>query len=237
MGDPRKHRKKYSTPRHPWERERITEEKQLIKEYGLKNKKEIWKAASLLKNFKKQAKGKGNKPKAQKEKEQKLLLEKLSKLKLLPKDAKLDDILSLGIKDIFERRLQTQVYQKKLARTLKQARQFIIHGHIKVNDIKTNVPSMLIDEKTEDKINFVSNSKLNDSEHPERKIKIETTKITKKGKTVEEVAKKLETLKSKEDSLREEKKDEDKKEKHKKGPKKKEKTKKEISKKKEEMKK
>ncbi|MDP7610203.1 MAG: 30S ribosomal protein S4, partial [Candidatus Woesearchaeota archaeon] len=42
MGDPKKQRKKYSKPSHPWQTERIEVEKVLMKEYGLKNKKEIW---------------------------------------------------------------------------------------------------------------------------------------------------------------------------------------------------
>ena len=56
MGDPIKHRKKYSKPSHPWQRERIEEEKGIMKEYGLKNKKELWKMESKLKTFSQQAK-------------------------------------------------------------------------------------------------------------------------------------------------------------------------------------
>ena len=43
MGDPRKTRKKYDTPQHPWQKERMDQESVFLKEYGLKNKKEIWK--------------------------------------------------------------------------------------------------------------------------------------------------------------------------------------------------
>ena len=52
MGDPKKQRKKYTTPRHPWQRDRLDEERQLLKDYGLKNKKELWKFESLLRKFK-----------------------------------------------------------------------------------------------------------------------------------------------------------------------------------------
>ena len=41
MGNPKRHRKKYSTPAHPWQRARIEEERELSKEYGFKNKKEM----------------------------------------------------------------------------------------------------------------------------------------------------------------------------------------------------
>lgn len=42
MGDPRKPRKKWSPPGHPWVKERLIEEMKLMGEYGLRNKREIW---------------------------------------------------------------------------------------------------------------------------------------------------------------------------------------------------
>ena len=56
MGDPKKHRSKYSTPLKAWEKGRIDEEKDLIKEYHFKNKQEIWKLTSKLRNVARQAK-------------------------------------------------------------------------------------------------------------------------------------------------------------------------------------
>ena len=41
MGSPKKQRKKYSKPSHPWQKARIEEEKALKKEYSFKNKKEL----------------------------------------------------------------------------------------------------------------------------------------------------------------------------------------------------
>ena len=51
MGDPRKIRKKYETPRHPFEGERIKAENQIVGAYGLKNKRELWKAESELRKY------------------------------------------------------------------------------------------------------------------------------------------------------------------------------------------
>ena len=51
MGDPKKHRAKYTGPPHPWQKDRLDAERILIKEHGLKNKKEIWKMQSKLRNF------------------------------------------------------------------------------------------------------------------------------------------------------------------------------------------
>ncbi len=56
MGDPKKPKKKYQTPMHPWNKERIGLEKELLKKYGLKNKEEIMIMNSILSNMKIQAK-------------------------------------------------------------------------------------------------------------------------------------------------------------------------------------
>ena len=51
----RKH-KKYRKPKRPFDKARIDEENVLIKKYGLKNKREMWKAESAIENIRKQAK-------------------------------------------------------------------------------------------------------------------------------------------------------------------------------------
>ena len=55
MGQPRKSRKKYNTPPHPWNAERIKNENKLMTKYGLKNKKEIWKADTLVRRYSREA--------------------------------------------------------------------------------------------------------------------------------------------------------------------------------------
>mgnify|MGYP001773173473 CR=1 FL=1 len=77
---------------------------------------------------------------------------KLYKLGLLNEGATLDDVLGLTVKDILNRRLQTIVYKKGLANTPKQARQFIVHGHVKINGRKIIYPSYLVNRDEEDKI-------------------------------------------------------------------------------------
>ena len=56
MGDPPRQRSNFRGPSHPWQKARIDEERILKKDYGLVNKREIWKANSLLSNFARQAK-------------------------------------------------------------------------------------------------------------------------------------------------------------------------------------
>lgn len=168
MGDPKKLRKKYETPRHPWQSSRIEAEKPLMKNYGLKNKKEIWRAQSLLRKFTKQAKNLATIKTKNQEREKQQLLNKLIKLGLLKKEAAREDILELNVKNILDRRLQTLMIKKGLAKTSKQARQLIVHGHIMINGQKITVPGYLVSSDEENKIGFLQNSSFANPEHPER---------------------------------------------------------------------
>jgi|SRR3989344_3414175 len=171
MGDPKKLRKKYVPPRHPWQGSRILAEKPLISEYGLKNKKEIYKAQSLLRNFTKQAKNLTAFKTSQRDIERKQLLQKLSKLNLIDVNSSLEQVLGINLKDILDRRLQTLVYKKGLAKSVNQSRQFITHGHILVKGLKINVPGYLVKLEEENDIEFIKDSSLSNPEHPERIIK------------------------------------------------------------------
>lgn len=170
MGDPRKQRRKYSGPQHPWRRSRIEEEKVLSEEYGLRNKKDLWKMSSKLGHFKKQAKALIARKGVQAELEKKLFLEKLQRMSLISGDATVDDVLSLSVKDLLERRLQTLLYRKGLAHSSLQARQFIVHGHVFIGNQKMNIPSYLVPAGQEQLITFDPHSALADPEHPERKV-------------------------------------------------------------------
>jgi small subunit ribosomal protein S4 len=210
MGDPRRTRKKYVTPMHPWFGPRIAEEKILVKEYGLKNKKEIWKMASVLRRVKAQAKVLTAREDPQSLKQTKLLIARLNKLRLVSPTAKMEDVLDLNLKDVLARRLQTIVHQKGLAKSVKQARQFIVHGHIFVGDKKVTVPSYLVLTDEEDKIIFDADSALSNPEHPERFVAKKAVDV----KTQLTLEKKEEKVEKKED------KKEDKKKEVKKAPKK-----------------
>jgi len=144
MGDPRKKRKKYKTPTHPWQAQRIKEEHDLKREYGLANKKEIWKMAANLRNWQERARTVVGLTGKEKEVEEKILLQKLQKLGVLDAKATIDDVLALTVRDVLERRLQTKIYKMGLANTSKQARQFIIHNKVLVNDTLVNAPSYFV---------------------------------------------------------------------------------------------
>ena len=190
MGDPRKTRKKYKGPNHPWNKARIDEEKILVKEYGLKNKKEIWKMGSMVKNFSGQAKRLMAATGAQVDKEKQQLLAKLVKLGLIDATQNLNDILSLTVRDILERRLQTQLYKKSLARSMNQSRQFIIHGHVTVDGKLISAPSYILSTAEEMNLGFKDNSSLADPEHSERQINSKTEAVKEKEEGKEKKEKK-----------------------------------------------
>ncbi|MFH1053008.1 MAG: 30S ribosomal protein S4 [Candidatus Woesearchaeota archaeon] len=169
MGDPKKLRKKYSGPSHPWKKARIDSEAILVKEYGLRNKKEIWRLESKIKNFKDQVKNLSAKKTNQAEIEKNNLLKRLRSIKILSETSTLEDTLSLTVKDLMERRLQTLVFRKGLANSIKQARQFIVHRHVSIGDKKISVPSYIVHVDEEPLIRFSDNSALKDEDHPERK--------------------------------------------------------------------
>ena len=161
-------RRKFIPPTHPWQSSRIEKEKEYIKNYGFKRKSEIWRAESLLRKSKSQAKKLTALKTKQSELETKQLINRLVSLGLINENAKLEDILALTSEKLFERRLQTQVLRKALAKTITQSRQFIVHGHILVNNKKVTIPSYLVLKNEEDKIQFSPKSKLSNIEHPER---------------------------------------------------------------------
>jgi small subunit ribosomal protein S4 len=182
MGDPKRQRKRFSKPLKKWDKERIEEERNLIKEYALKNKKELWKFSSILRDFKERAKMLV-KETPQNFEFRKQLINKLYTLGLVDADAKIDDVLGLELKGLLERRLQTVVFKKGLALSCKQARQFITHGLIMVGDKKIKAPSYIVRRGEEELIKINPKSKLSSPEHPE------FSKILQKSSKEKETAK------------------------------------------------
>ncbi len=150
MGDPKFSRKKFKRPSHPWQKARIVEEEHLKKKYAYKNKCELWKVTSKLRNIRAQARSLipriGTK---QGDLEKKQLIDKLLRYGLISDKADLDDILKLSIEDLLNRRLQSLIFKKGLANTVKQARQLIVHGHVCVGDRAVTSPSYFVTVKEE----------------------------------------------------------------------------------------
>lgn len=86
------------------------------------------------------------------------LINHLIKMGILGEDAKLEDVLDLTVENVLRRRLQTMVYKKGLANTAKEARMFVVHGHIALNEKKIDSPSYLVKRGEEDMIGFYHSS-------------------------------------------------------------------------------
>lgn len=155
MGDIKKQKKKFSEPAHPWQKERIDAEKEMLKQYGLRRKYEIWKMDSMLKKFLNRAKTIIAQRNPQSELEKKQMLERLYSLGLLKQNSRVEDVLNLTIKDLMERRLQTLVARKQMAITMLQARQFITHEYIAIGPKKITAPSYLVSVQEEQQIRLV----------------------------------------------------------------------------------
>ena len=171
MGDPKFSRKTYDTPSHPWQGERIKAEVEVVRAFGLKNKTEVWKAETILRNLRKQSRDLQARLRtgdAQAKIEADALLAKCGRLGYLPVGSNLNDILALKDEDVLSRRLQTIVYEKGLASTIKQARQMITHGHIFMNGHRVTVPGYLVTRAEESSIEFNLASPFTDEVHPMR---------------------------------------------------------------------
>ena len=164
----KRQRKKYLRPSHPWEKERMDTEDGMLRQFGLRRKEEIWRTQTRLRNFRVQARNLLAASGTQAGRETRQLLDRLGKLGLVGADATLDDVLGLTIEKLLERRLQTLVLRKGLAKTPRQARQLVLHGHITIGDRQVNVPSYLVPVEEEPLIAYAEGSyfKLKPSETP-----------------------------------------------------------------------
>lgn len=171
MGDPKFSTRKFETPSHPWKAERIAKENELIVKYGLKNKKELWRAEFLLSNIRTQGRNLLARTRIgdqQALKEEKQLLDKLYRMGLVGENSKITDVLGIDIESILSRRFQSIVYMKGLANTQKQSRQFITHGHVSIGDRRVTIPGYLVRKVEEATIDYNQYSPISNELHPMR---------------------------------------------------------------------
>lgn len=197
MGDPKFSRRKYDTPAHPWEGDRIKEENELLMKYGLKNKRELWRAKSYVRGLRAQsrelqARLRSGDPQAKIETDQ--LLARCARLSLLTQEgATLNDVLALNIEAVLSRRLQTVLYRKGLAYTPKQARQLIVHGHAAIGTRRVTIPGYIVKRGEEELVQYHETSPVANDLHPMRpkpeelKAKMQAEEATKKPEGAEEI--------------------------------------------------
>lgn len=173
MGYPGKNRKQYETPAHRFEKTRMEEEVRLLVEYGLRNKRELWKAQSILRRYRRAARDllalmSTSTSQELVERRKNDLLGHLRRMGYIGENAGIEDVLALNIEKLLEGRLQTVVYRKGLARSPKQARQFITHGHIAIGDSRVTIPGYRVRAEELHLVRYHSRSPLNNELHPEK---------------------------------------------------------------------
>jgi len=168
MGDPKKQRKKFDTPRFRWRKDILQEELKLLGQYGLRNKHELWRHKTILSKTRGIARSLISKTPEERARMENEQLTKLKKIGILQETAVLDNVLDLTIEDILERRLQTIVFRKGLARTIFQARQLITHGHITIDNRRITVPGYMVAKVDEPKVMYSPESAVANQAHPLR---------------------------------------------------------------------
>tara|TARA_Y100000768_G_scaffold370921_1_gene337161 strand:- start:146 stop:829 length:684 start_codon:yes stop_codon:yes gene_type:complete len=164
MGNPKFSRSKTQTPTHPWRQARIDEEHALKEKYGLKKTggmKEIWKERTSLRRYRNQAMkliGRVDTSEGHFAKEKEQLISSLTRKGLLPEGASVGDVLQIDIDQMLSRRLQSVVYRRGLAPTMRSSRQLIMHGHISIGEQKMTVPGYHILKEEEELLQYNSNS-------------------------------------------------------------------------------
>jgi small subunit ribosomal protein S4 len=166
LGDPKKQRKKFDTPRFPWQIDALDTELKLLGQYGLRNKREIWRHKTLLSKYRGIGRSLLGMSTGERRIREKQLLDRLHRLGILAEESALDDVLDLSLEDILERRLQTLVFHRGLAQSIHQSRQLITHGHIAIDGKRVSTPSYLVLKDEETKIAYAPKSPLTNPDHP-----------------------------------------------------------------------
>jgi len=160
MGDPKNPRRAWKKPKRPLNYDLKMEELKTLGTYGLKTKRELWKAHTELSRLRHQARSLLALRQEIREKKEPILMKSLSKVGLVEENSTLDDVLNLQVTDLLSRRLQTFVQKKFSFKTPYQARQAVIHGHIMIGDRKVNVPSYVVGMTEEKDVHLAPDSTL-----------------------------------------------------------------------------
>ena len=160
MGDPKYPRRVWKKPKRPLNYDLKMEELKTLGTFGLKTKRELWKAHTELSQFRHQARSLlALREEIRKEKEP-ILMNSLTRVGLVGESSTLDDVLNLQVNDLLSRRLQTVVFKKLGFKTPYQARQAVVHGHVMIGDRVVDVPSYTVQINEEKDIHLAPDSSL-----------------------------------------------------------------------------
>lgn len=156
MGDPKNPRKIWRKPKRPLNYDLLNEELYVLGTFGLKNKKELWKAHTELSRVRKQARSLLALTQEVRERKEPTLMKSLIRVGFVRENSTLDDVLNLKVTDLLSRRLQTMVQKKGLIKSPYQARQAVVHGHVMISDRVVTIPSYTVKVEEENQIHLVS---------------------------------------------------------------------------------
>merc|ERR1712012_983542 len=154
---PKVHSKTYTTWGRPFEKARLDQELKLVGEYGLRNKREVWRVKYSLAKIRTAARELLTLDEKDPRRlfEGNALLRRLVRTGVLAEDKmKLDYVLALKTEDFLERRLQTQVFKLGLAKSIHHARVLIRQRHIRVRKQVVNIPSFIVRLDSQKHIDF-----------------------------------------------------------------------------------
>lgn len=158
MGDPKYSRKVWRKPKRPLNYDLKMDDLQTLGTFGLRTKRELWKAHTELSRVRHQARSLLALRAEDRSKKEPVLMKSLARIGLVSSDATLDDVLNLKVNDLLARRFQTIVTKKFGFKTPYQARQAVVHGHIMVGNRKIDIPSYVVTVKEEEEIRFAPES-------------------------------------------------------------------------------
>jgi small subunit ribosomal protein S4 len=135
-----------------WTTDQLNAELYIMGSYGLRNKRELWKAQTEVARIRNQARALLALSAELRAEKEKRLLNFLNRLGLVQEGSTLDDILNLKVEDLLERRLQTIVMKKTGTNSPYQSRQIVSHGHVSIGNRKVNIPGYIVKAEEEYRI-------------------------------------------------------------------------------------
>ncbi len=139
-------------PKRPLNYDLLSEELYVLGTYGLKNKRELWKAHTELSRIRNQARSLLALTQEVRSNKEPILMRSLTRIGLVKEDSTLDDVLNLKVTDLLSRRLQTVIQKKANIKSPYLARQAVVHGHVMIGERTINIPSYTVTVEEENQV-------------------------------------------------------------------------------------
>jgi len=155
LGDyPKNSRKMWRRPKRPLNYDLLNEELYVLGTFGLKNKRELWKAHTELSRIRNQARSLLALTQEVRNKKEPTLMKSLARIGLVTENSTLDDVLNLKVTDVLSRRLQTVIQKKVSIKSPYLARQAVVHGHVMIGERVITVPSYTVTVEEENQVHL-----------------------------------------------------------------------------------